>query len=173
MPSSPFDLAPKNLDTHRRLHAPVQATAGVLSPIMFHPDRCITAIGLLLVVIFLGGCKNREAIVPGTWKSQTLTVQAKADKTWTAQMGVLNITGSWKLDGDDAVFTPETVQGKPVAQVKAALESKLSSVPQIKQMADDIDKPNIMTISDDGKTMTTDKAKDKNSGPGMTLTKAP
>lgn len=109
--------------------------------------------------------------MPGTWTSASVTVTAKADKTFSGTMGPIAVAGKWKMDGDDVVFTPDTVGGQPIATVKAQLETMAAKMPQLKTQADDLDKPNVMKLSDDGKSMTTDKAKDTNSGPSTTLTK--
>lgn len=131
---------------------------------------------LVAATAILVGCKNQEAAVVGAWQvSPGSTVTFAADKSFTAAINGINIVGTWKIDAGDVVATPTTVNGVPVAQAKSRLSAAAnragSTASMIQQMADDIDKPNYMKLSADGKTMTTDKARDKNSGPPMTMTK--
>ena len=80
------------------------------------------------------------------------------------------------MAGDDVTLTPATLAGRPVAEVKAMAQKSLASLTpaqraQAEPFIKDMDTPNVLTLSADGKTLATNKAKDKNAGPGMTLTK--
>jgi len=135
-------------------------------------------IPILIGLIALGGCKpNLEASVPGTWKYTTAkaSVTFKSDKTFSQDMGFgITATGTWTIDNGDLVMTPLMIGTKTIAEAKkaaVALAKRLGTSKQAQDFADDLDKPNIMTISADGKSMTTDKTRDTNSGPSQTLTK--
>ena len=128
---------------------------------------------VVLTSLFAIGCKNKESMVPGTWKTPSGSCIAKEDKTFTFSVGPLTETGTWKMDGDDVVLTPLIVNGKTVQSIKQNAMARYSSLSEkARQVLDDLDKPDVLNLSDDGKTMTTDKAKDKNSGPPVTLTKS-
>lgn len=130
----------------------------------------------LLVVLALVGCKGgREKDVVGTWSMPQMTVTATEDKNFKSAVGPLTLEGTWSVDGNDVTFQPKTMMGKPIAEVKAKLSGNpalAASGAQGAQFVNDMDKPNVMTLSDDGKSMTTNKEKDKNSGPPATLTKS-
>lgn len=120
------------------------------------------------------GCKpNLESQVPGTWTgARDVSITFKSDKTYTGQAMGLTETGTWAIDKGDLVVTPLTFAGKPIEEVKKLMAARLSGQSAAaKNLVDDIDKPMITTLSADGKTMTTDKSRDTNSGPGVTLTK--
>lgn len=124
------------------------------------------------LAVILCSCNNKEALVPGTWTSTSFTVTLNPDKTWKGSKTGVTMAGTWRVDGDDVIMTPETVLGQPIASVKGQMKQMADQRGgQSKSFFDDIDKPDVMKLSDDGKTMTTDKAKDTNSGPGMTFTK--
>lgn len=102
-----------------------------------------------------------------------MTLTANEDKSFKSSMGPMSIDGTWAVEGSDATFTPKNLNGKPIADLKAQFMKAPGAVPaQAKQFVEDMDKPSVMTLSEDGKSMTTNKAKDKNAGPDMTLTKA-
>jgi hypothetical protein len=127
---------------------------------------------LALVVVLCSGCKNKEAAVPGNWKDDKgNTVSLKEDKTFTAKASVLSVAGTWKMDGDDVVMTLQTLNGQTVDKMKPLLESMAASNPGVKKFADNLDKPSFFKLADDGKSMTTDTAKDTNGQPSQTLTK--
>lgn len=130
---------------------------------------------LIIVLAFVAlGCKgSREKDVVGTWTGSNITVTATEDKKFTSTVNsMLKIDGTWAVDGNDVTFTPTSMAGKPIAEVKSAMAASAKSNPQAKQFVDNIDTPNIMTLTDDGKSMSTNKEKDKNPGPAMTLTKS-
>jgi hypothetical protein len=130
-----------------------------------------------LLCMFLLGCKpNLEARIPGSWKlAGGHVVTLAADKTCSQDMGGgFAVTGTWKIDGGDLVMTPEMIGGKPVSELKAQAISRVRSkpmTPKIKEFIDDMDKPNILKLSEDGKTLNTDKARDTNSGVPWALTR--
>jgi hypothetical protein len=132
---------------------------------------------VLLFSLCLIGCKpNQESLIPGTWKdTQGHGISFAVDKTYTHDLGSgFKEDGTWKIDAGDLVMTPVTLGGKPVADVKARALTRQRSKPMtqgIKNMIDDMDKPNFFKIGDDGMTMRTDKARDTNSGDPWVLTK--
>lgn len=141
---------------------------------LFNKVCSSTAVPLVLILLLgLSGCKNKESMVPGTWSGgQGDTIEVKADKSWSAALpGGVTAEGTWSFDGKDVTITPIKLAGKPVAEMKRLMEaSSAAAGPDMKKQIDDADKPDILTLSDDGKTLTTDKDKDKNSKP-ITLTK--
>jgi hypothetical protein len=113
--------------------------------------------------------------VVGTWSSSgtsavfTITPDHKWSMPFTQRT---TMTGTWTYDGNDVTLTPVAANGRPVAEVKKFMESKADKYGgDARKMADDLDKPNVFTLSADGSTLTTDKSKDRNSGPGFTLQK--
>ena len=132
----------------------------------------------LLLVLALFGCKgDRSKDLVGTWKSDSVTTNLTEDKKFTTTVGNFKLAGSWAFEGDDVSLTPETVNGQTIAQVKGVLQSGMARVPAAQRpMAEsalkNIDAPLVFTLSPDGKTLTTNKEKDKHEGPGTTLTKA-
>ncbi len=99
------------------------------------------------------------------------------DKSYRGQISLLTLEGTWAMDGDDVTLTRTRVNGKPVAEIKAQLQRSLAAVPAARRrpidaMVNDLDKPSVLTLSADGKTLTTNKAKDKSQGQGITLTKS-
>jgi hypothetical protein len=131
----------------------------------------------LFLVLALVGCKgSREKDVVGSWSDASQRITIEEAKTFKATMGPMSVDGTWTFEGNDITMTPKTLNGKSIAEIKPQLQKSLSSVPaaqraQAKGFIDSIDLPNIYTLSEDGKTLTTNKEKDKNPGPGATLTK--
>jgi len=129
----------------------------------------------LFVLVVLVGCKgSREKDVVGTWTAPQISITVTEDKKFTSTMGgQAKLDGTWAIEGNDVTFTPVTMMGQPVAEVKAKLAPLAASMSaDQKKGVDSLDKPNVVTLSDDGKTMTTNQEKDKNGGPTMTLTKS-
>ncbi len=130
----------------------------------------------LFVVLALVGCKgSREKDVVGTWSMPQMTVTATEDKNFKSTIGPLTLEGTWSVEGNDVTFQPKTMMGKSISEVKSKLLNNpalAASGAQGAQFVKDMDKPNVMTLSDDGKSMATNKAKDTNSGPPVTLTKS-
>lgn len=130
-----------------------------------------------LALLTLFGCKaDRSKDLVGTWKNENVTTTFTEDKKFTTTVGAFAMAGNWSLEGEDAVLKPETANGKPISELKTALQSGMSRVPAAQRpMAEgalkNIDSPLVFTLSADGKTLTTNKSKDKHPGPGMTLTK--
>lgn len=136
---------------------------------------------LILLPLLVTGCKGKESTIPGNWSSKSgITYKIKADKTWSMTVPVAKkptgmvFAGTWTYDGTDVTLQPVTVAGKSVAEAKQRLQAFATKVgssrPMAQTFADDIDKPDILSLSDDGKTLTSDKAKDKNKE-SITLTK--
>lgn len=126
------------------------------------------------VSLALCGCKgSREKEAVGTWTASGASMTVAADKTFKNDVGPLVFEGVWSIDKDDVTFTPKTINGKTIEEVKAKIGPVASRFPeQAKQFLADIDKPNVMLLSADGKSMTTDKSKDTNAGPATTFTKS-
>lgn len=129
----------------------------------------------VLAAVLLGGCKNREKDVVGTWtatqngKSMTMTV--KADKTWASQLPVLNrkmpFIGTWSLSGDTVNLAPTKLGNQTVAEIRVSA-AKLPS-PDMKKQVEEMIKADDFILSEDGKTMT---LKDPKAGvPSLTFTK--
>lgn len=135
----------------------------------------------LLLVLTLVGCKgNREKEVVGTWKAGQGTVTITEAKTFTTAVktavGEMKLEGPWTMEGNDITLSPKTLNGRSIADLKPQIQKTLPMIPadkraQAESFVKDLDTPNVLTLSDDGKTLTTNKEKDKNSGPAMTLTK--
>ena len=133
--------------------------------------RKLLSLGFLLAVSVCG-CSPHEALVPGRWSVEGLTLDAKDDHTYVVHEGEYKPSGTWSIDGDDVTFTPTAVNGQEISIFKGFLEKKVvGRGEEAKEFADYIDTPNVFKLASDGKTMTTDKAKDTNPGPGATLTK--
>ena len=132
----------------------------------------------VFVLLALLGCKgDRAKDLVGTWKSDNVTTNLTEDKKFTTTVGAFNLAGTWTFEGDDVSLQPETANGKTISELKAALTSGMSRVPAAQRpMAEgalkNIDAPLVFTLSADGKTLTTNKQKDKHDGPTTTLTKA-
>ncbi|RYG46384.1 hypothetical protein EON79_10300 [bacterium] len=128
----------------------------------------ICALGVLAV-----GCSNPEANIPGTWSAQGGSVTFAKEKTWSASMGAIQAEGTWKMEGEDVILATTKVAGKTVAEIKDQIMKVpgAASNPQVKEMMSKIDQPSYYKVAADGKTMTTDKAKDKSGTPEVTLTK--
>lgn len=132
----------------------------------------------LFFLLALAGCKgSREKDVVGNWTSAAQTVTVEEAKTFKSAIGPMTLDGTWTIEGDDLTLTPKNMNGKPIAELKAQMQKSIAAIPvaqraQVEGFVKDIDTPNVMTLSADGKSLTTNKAKDKNTGPGTTLTKA-
>lgn len=132
----------------------------------------------LLFVFVLIGCKgSREKEIVGTWNGASGPTTISEDKKFTTSTGFFNVEGTWTMEGDDATLTPKTVGGKSIAEVQQKARALMDRFPanqrpDTEAFIKDLETPNVLTLSADGKTLTTNKSKDKNSGPGMTLTKA-
>lgn len=117
------------------------------------------ALPLLFVLALIGCSKDRTKDLVGTWNggaggSITFTEDGKVN----TQAGPANITGSWKLAGDKVTVTPETVQGKPIAEFKKQLQGMAAQLPaDMRSKINDMDKPQSSTLSADGKTLTSDQ----------------
>ena len=134
---------------------------------------------LLFATIFiLIGCKgNREKEAAGSWTSaKGMKITLTEDKSFTTTSGRITTVGTWSMTGDDVTFVETTINGKPVSQVKTGLENILNRLPAarrtvVEKILTDMGKPNVLALSADGKTLTTDKAKDTNVDPWSPLTK--
>lgn len=135
-----------------------------------------------VVLLALVGCKGgREKDVVGSWTSTSMSLTATEDKKFTSTiMGQLKIDGTWAVDGNDVTFTPVSLTNPitKATETVAAFKSRLASMPavtanpQAKHFMDNLDTTNIMTLSEDGKAMNTNKEKDKNGGPPISMTKS-
>jgi hypothetical protein len=132
---------------------------------------------LFLVALALIGCKSRESQLAGKWSNGNATVLTLSpDKTFSMPVyGSAVATGAWSFDGADVTLTTKAIGGKPIEEVKSRfqdLASRLGSKgTAVRAVADDLDKPNVFKLSEDGKTLTTDRSVDKNHQPMPTLTK--
>ena len=144
---------------------------------MGHSVTMRRALPLFLLLVLVGCKGSREKEFIGTWNTQNAATTLTEDKKFTTTIGGLSLEGTWTFEGDDATLTPATVAGKPVAEVKSTMQGALGRLPAAQQamakgFVEAIDTPNVLTLSADGKTLVTNKAKDKNPGPAMTWTKA-
>jgi hypothetical protein len=122
------------------------------------------------IAVIVSGCKGKEAMVPGTWKGMGATFIAKDEHTFTGSDGTMTFAGTWKVTGDDVTFTETTYNGMPVEKVKEMLDAHSENMPKrAKDYIEDLDRPNILRISDDGKYMLTDASKDRNISDGAPL----
>jgi hypothetical protein len=116
------------------------------------------ALPLLLLLALVGCNKDRTKDVIGTWSGGPGgTVTFTEDRKVNVQAGRDNVTGSWRLAGDKVIVTPETVQGKPIAEFKKQVQGMAANLPaNMRAKIDEIDKPKTSTLSSDGKTMTSE-----------------
>jgi hypothetical protein len=121
---------------------------------------------VILAAVILAGCQSKEAEVVGKWTGPGVTITVKDDKTFSGAASPITFTGSWKLDGDNVVFQPLTVNGQSIDDLKA--KKGLISTAAL----DELSKPIPMKLSEDGNSMSTDKTKDKSSGATITVTKS-
>ena len=119
------------------------------------------------------GCKGKEAAYVGSWKGTNgAVVNILSDKTFNGDVGPVKVSGHWTLDGADIIMQPDLINGKSPATIKKESQSKMGSLTaEAKQFIEDLDKPDIMKLSADGKSLEPDKAKDKNANASDTLTK--
>ncbi|RYG21848.1 hypothetical protein EON82_18150 [bacterium] len=139
------------------------------------------ALPLLLIlaptIVALAGCKgSREKEVVGTWNGAQSKVTIAEAKTFSGSMGPMTLDGTWTMEGNDITLTPKNLNGKSIAEIKPQIEKNLNLIPaaqrkEAEAFVKNLDTPNILTLSEDGKSLTTNKEKDKNPGPAMTLTK--
>ena len=76
---------------------------------------------------------------------------------WRELYKNLDVEGSWSLSGNIVTLTVELYDGLLVPDAKkvlAAAESKSKNPAAFKSIADNLDKPMELKISDDGKTLT-------------------
>lgn len=99
------------------------------------------------------------------------------DRSFEAVVGALNTKGTWAMEGSDVTLTGATTNGKPNSEFRATVTRNLPRLDSKKRALvelylKDMDKPNVLTLSSDGKKLTTNKAKDKNADGWSTLTKS-
>lgn len=116
---------------------------------------------LVLTPLLLLGCgKKLEETLPGTYSGAVElpagmpaaaakalanpTLELKVDKTYTLTM-VVPMTGKWTLAEKTLSLTPETVGGRPVAQMRA----QMGMIPG----ADKLLEPFVFMVAEDGKTL--------------------
>lgn len=97
----------------------------------------------------------------GTWTdAQGAQAVFTEDHLAQSQVKSLTIEATWSVGGDSVVITPKTLNGRAVAELKARALPRMASLsPQARQVVEDLDKPDYMLLSSDGKTITTDKSK--------------
>lgn len=136
---------------------------------------------LLLIALSLplAGCRGGlDKKVVGEWTSQEgLKLSVAEDKTYRMDSGPIKGTGAWRVEGEDVVFILSTINGKPVPEIKSRLAARMGSLPVARrafaqELLQNIDRPNVLKLSGDGKTLTTDRAKDTNTSPWTPLTKS-
>ncbi len=137
------------------------------------------AVPVLVAVLAVAGCKGgREGEVPGTWVSQRkLRLVVLDDKSFESIIGALSTKGTWAIEGNDVTFTSTSFNGKSNSEFRAAVTRNLPrqdarKLALVQMFLKDMDKPHVLTLSADGKTLTTNKAKDTNTGGWSTLTKS-
>jgi hypothetical protein len=123
---------------------------------------------LALMLLVASGCHAPEANLAGTWKSgEGMMLHMYADHKWSIDMpNDTTFEGSWMLDGQDVILQTRRAAGLPVEQAKEKLMKAAirKNSAKVKSLAERIDKPSILLLSGDGKSMSTDKAKDPKSG---------
>lgn len=133
------------------------------------------SLGLIVAFVFAAvafGGQAAEKAVLGTWHAQGTSVVVKSDKSWIWTQGTVKFDGTWAFDKGDFVMTPLHMNGQAVGALKKKIlanRKKMSA--GLVAMAHDLDLPNFLKLSPNGKMMKTDKARDKNSGPPLILTK--
>jgi len=84
-----------------------------------------------------------------------MTMNVKADKTWTSELPVLNqkiaFTGTWSLTGDTVNLAPKTLAGKTVEEIRASAAKMPAAM---KSQVEEMVKADDFTLSADGKTLT-------------------
>lgn len=133
----------------------------------------------LPLLLLAAGCKSGlEKQIVGSWTSQQgLKLTVAADKTYRTEAGPIRATGKWAVDGNDVVFTPSTVNDRPISELKARLQQRIGRMSGThRQVANnvlhDLDRPNFVKFEADGKTLTTDSSRDQNRNPWSPLTKS-
>ena len=124
------------------------------------------------------GCKDsRGKEIVGTWVSkQGMKIVVAEDRTYQTEGSPVKTVGTWQMDGAYFIFTPKTVNGKSMAEVKTRLQNYTTRAPAarrplLEKIIHDVELPNVLSVSADGKTLTTDKARDRNESGWTTLTK--
>jgi hypothetical protein len=133
---------------------------------------------LFLPTLALTGCHGGlDKKTVGVWASpRGMRVTVAEGGSYQTATGRITSSGAWRIEGDDVVFTPATLNGRPVADLRGRLAQRIGSLsavrrPLAEKILHDLDLPNYETLSGDGKSLTTDRAKDTNTTPWPTLTK--
>ena len=139
----------------------------------FRPHFCLIMITVILAV----SCRpDKAALIPGVWKGKGEdTFTLKADNTYTRPItGTTTEAGTWRIDKGDLVITPVTLGGKSISDIKAkyfARHQDKAPSAKVQMFLDDLSKPEMLTLSDDGRTATTDKSRDTNNHAPVVLHK--
>ncbi len=125
--------------------------------------------GIAIAAAFCAGCKSGTDVT-GTWKGaltvdaanandpsvklaqsmmKDVTLDLKKDKTYSLTMG-FPMEGTWDQNGNTVNLKATKVMGMDVAKIKEAAMNN----PAQKANAEQMDKPMVLTVSADGKTMT-------------------
>src|ERR1700733_2432085 len=91
----------------------------------------LLCLAVLFVTLIAFGCKGQvslmagsrkidPSLVVGTWNEKSLTLNANRDGTFSGSVGSKDVTGTWKVDSTDIVFTPEMIGDKTVSEWQAA-----------------------------------------------------
>lgn len=142
----------------------------------------LTALLALLTCFFLVGChkggdivgKWTGAITPPAGKANDpgaemakkmlgdISLELKADKTYNMTM-IFPIEGTWEQSGSTVTLKMTKMMGQDIATLKKTAESQGKS-------SQDVDKPLVLTVSADGRSMT--GSSDNGQGGGITFTRA-
>lgn len=120
-----------------------------------------------LTIMMVAGCKGGASDPVGKWTGSVDTssipantpgaemakqmmskipLELKADKTFVMTM-MFPIEGTWSQSGSTITMKISKIMGQDMETVKKAAQAQ-------GQKMDDADKPMVMTLSDDGKTLT-------------------
>ncbi len=132
-------------------------------------DATKLGLGIALVAIAATGCKNRDSALVGKWKASMpkstgadsknplsglgdafasmMSVEFKADHTYSMTMMIIPMEGNWALSGNTVTLTPTKIMGKTIEELQKSSNGSFKAT-------SDNNKPMDLTLSGDGKTMT-------------------
>jgi hypothetical protein len=130
-----------------------------MKPLAFYRSIALAA----LTAVVLCACGNKESGtggIAGTWKGdgssvtnptaksmvEAMSLDLKTDKTFSASMGI-SMAGTWSETGKTVNLKLTKIAGNDIAELhKVAAQEKNAT--------DDFDKPIVLELSPDGKTLT-------------------
>lgn len=152
------------------------------------------SLALALFALLVVGCAgNKEKQLVGSWKGEikltpeqeknpmaamakqmmsNITLDLKEDKTFLMNM-MFAVEGNWALEGETLKLSPTKMAGMTMDKIEEQAKAQAKTNPAMaKQMENNkVNEPMLMTLSADGKTLTTKDKPGQPSQGAMTFTK--